>query len=82
MEDNRETAEKQRETKLNYKRNLYTQQAQQQEHARLERHMINEEDDARRITSIARRQLACKRIAKEKEMKQLRGKREGGRGRG
>ena len=44
--------------------------------------MINEEDDARRITSIARRQLACKRIAKEKEMKQLRGKREGGRGRG
>jgi len=70
LEDNRETAEKRQETKLNYKRNLYTQQAQQQEHARLERHMINEEDDARRITSLSRRQLTCKRIAKEKEMKQ------------
>lgn len=69
LEDNRLTEEKQEAQKNNFKRNLYIQQQQQQEHARLERHMINEEDGERKITSLARRQLACKRIAKEKEMK-------------
>lgn len=69
LEDNRLTAEKHKAESNNFARNLYTQQQQQQERARLERHMINEEDNERKITSLAKRQLACKRIQKEKEMK-------------
>jgi len=69
LEDNRLTSEKKKAYQDNYKRNLYVQQQQQQEHGRLERHVINEEDRERKITSLARRQLACQRIAKEKEMK-------------
>lgn len=69
LEDNRLTAEKQREQQNNFKRHLYTQREQQEENARLERHMINEEDAERKITSLARRQLAYKKLAKDKEMK-------------
>jgi len=69
LEDNNLTAERKKAQKDSFKNDVYTLQQQQQEHARLERHMINEEDSERKITSLARRQLACKRIAKEKEMK-------------
>jgi len=69
LEDNRLTAERDREQRNNYKHHLYTQRNQRKERARLEHAMDTEEKKLMQVGSLARRQLACKRIAKEKEMK-------------
>merc|ERR1712136_85496 len=57
------------EAQRRYRESLYEQQAKIQEKARLERHMCEEEDKERRVTSLAGRQLTCKRLAKVKEIK-------------